>query len=131
MSLFEMSINEVIQSVYTDGDSQNMNKLRKISAVILAIVISLSSTAAVFASQQGGNTSGENNVNTTQSTSNTGESSQNSAGQTQSNSANNTNSESEGPSAEELKQRADLYSIVAIIALAAILVAIREKRRSR
>ena len=113
-----------------------MKALRKISAVLLAIIISVSSTAAVFASgttpQPGGSTpSGGNSVNATENVSNSGENSQNSSEQTQSNSANNANNESEGPSEEELKRRADLYTVGAIIALAAIIVGIREKRRGR
>ena len=133
--------------------------IRKSTAIVLALLIILSAAGSVFAqgrsgtaglfvqggtvralqfvqessdSSLGSSSSGndaagnvsENSVGKDAEANST----QNSAGNEASNTTNNNSSEM---SETELKQRKDIYTIVALIALAAILVGIRDKRRRR
>ena len=108
--------------------------ISKITAVILALIIVLSSVAFVFAQNSAPSGSGSDTQSGapagsdgTQSGAPAGSDGAQSG--TEAPAGNSAGNEASGPNEEELKQKTDLYTVMALVALAAIVIGIREKKR--
>ena len=97
--------------------------IRKTTAIVMALIIVLSSVAFVFAENSAPSGSGSDPQSGAAASSDSAQDG------TEASAGNSAGNEEAAQNEEALKQKTDLYTVMALIALGAIVVGIREKKR--
>ena len=107
------------------------SSFRKTAAIIMALIIVLASVAFAFA--ESGAATGSDGAQSGAGSEAPGSAASSDGAQsgTAAPAENSAGNEAAGANEEQMKQKTDLYTVMALIALGAIVVGIRDKRRGR